>query len=89
MTKQERSELYDSLYYGHDAELKIADQHYFIEWSHIGIDVYAITENIGTKVTAIPMSEKSEMLSKLFEYKFGEKTDLNTSYADIKIVDIE
>ena len=89
MTKQEQNELYDSLYYCHDAELEISGQHYFIEWGDAGIDVFAITEDTGTKVTAIPMGEKTEMLSKLFEYKFGEKTDLKTSYADIKIVDIE
>ena len=31
MTKQEFNELYDSLCYGHDAELTIAGKHYFLE----------------------------------------------------------
>ena len=40
MTKQEFNELYDSLYYGHDAELTIAGKHYFLEWNNAGIELY-------------------------------------------------
>lgn len=89
MTKQELNDLYDSLYYGHDVELKINERHYFIEWSNVGIDIYDIIEDTGTKIETISCDEKCNILSKLFEYRFDEKTDLNSSYADIEIIDIE
>ena len=49
MIKQEFNELYDSLYYGHDAELTIAGKHYFLEWNDAGIELYLMVNGEGTK----------------------------------------
>ena len=40
MIKQEFNELYDSLYYGPDAEITISGKHYFLEWNNAGIELY-------------------------------------------------
>jgi hypothetical protein len=89
MTKQEFYELYDFLYYGHDAELTIAGKHYFLEWNNTGIDLYLMVNGEGTRISSISALEKSDILAELFEFMFAEQKNLNNSYTDFEIVDIE
>lgn len=89
MTKQEFVEMYDLLYYGHDAELIISGQHYFIEWSNVGIDVFFMENGNGTKIASIVGKNRSDAVAKLFDLKIDGNKNLNDSYDDIEIVDIE
>lgn len=89
MTKQEFNELYDFLYYGHDVELTIAGRHYFLEWSNAGIEIYLMVNGEGTKISSISGLEKRDILAKLFEFMFVEQKNLNSSYTEFEIVDIE
>ncbi len=89
MTKQEFNELYDSLYYGHDVELIISGKHYFLEWNNDGIEIYLMVNGEGTKISSISAQEKRDILAELFEFMFVEQKNLNNSYSDFEIVDIE
>ena len=89
MTKQEFNELYDSLYHGHDVELTIAGKHYFLEWNNAGIELYWMVNGEGTKISSISALNKSDILAELFEFMFVEQKNLNNSYSDFEIVDIE
>lgn len=89
MTRQEFNELYDSLYYGHDVELAIFGKHYFLEWNNTGVEIYLMTNGEGVKVSSISELEKSDVLAKLFDFMFVEHINLNNSYTDFEIVDIE
>ena len=89
MTKQEYADLFNSLYYGHDAELKIAGQHYFVEWNTSGIDIYEMVNGNGTKIASINGKDRNDALSKLFAFTIIENYNLNDSFSDIEIVDIE
>lgn len=89
MTEREFAELYDSLYYGHEAELVFSGRHYFLEWSNSGIEIYLMINGEGTKIASIFATEKSEVIEKLFEFMFGNRKNLNNSFPDFEIVDIE
>jgi len=89
MTKQEYSDLYDALYYGHDAELDVHNRRFFIEWNDAGIDIYALNRNSGEKIAVIYANEKSEVLAELFAYRFDGNINLNEAYDEIILVDIE
>ena len=91
MTKQEFNDLYDSLYYGHDAELEINGQHFFIEWTDVGLEVYALNNNRGIIIASISSDsrEKCDVLTELFDFEFIEKRNLYGSYGEMTIVDIE
>ena len=89
MTKQEFNDLYDSLYYGHDAELELHGKHYFVEWNDAGIDIYALNDDRGVKIASISSNEKSDILAELFDYSFDGNANLNDSYDEIILVDIE
>ena len=43
----------------------------------------------GTKISSISALNKSDILAELFEFMFVEQKNLNNSYADFEIVDIE
>lgn len=89
MTKQEFTDLYDSLYYGHDAELTLAGKHYFLEWNKTGIEIYLMVNGGGTKIKSITATEKSDILAELFDFMFAGQKNLNNAYADFEIVSIE
>ena len=76
-------------YYGHDVELTIAGKHYFLEWNDAGIELYLMVNGEGTKISSISALNKSDILAELFEFMFVEQKNLNNSYADFEIVDIE
>lgn len=73
MTKQEFADMHDLLYYGHDAELKISGQHYFIEWGNVGIDIFSMKNGNGTKITSINGKDRSDIVDKLFDLRIDRK----------------
>ena len=89
MTKQEFAEMQDLLYYGHDVELKISNQHYFIEWNYAGIDVFFMSDGGGKKIMTICGKEKSSIITHLLDLKIDGRKSLNDFYCEIEIVDIE
>ena len=76
MTKQEHAELFDLLYYGHDAELKIAGKHYFIEWSNNGIDIFLMVNESGTKVATVFGTDRNDAITNLFVITIVEKLSI-------------
>ena len=89
MTKQEFSELYESLFYGHEAELLISGKRYFLEWINSDIEVYLMDGDDGKKIASITAGERRDTLSELFEYTFDGEKSLNNSYDCFEIIDIE
>lgn len=89
MTKQEFQELYDLLFYGHDVELTLSGQHYFLEWNKTGIDIFLIHDNTGSKISSISKKHRKDTITTLFDFKLDGYNCLNAAYADIEIVDIE
>lgn len=89
MTKQEHAELYDSLFYGHDAELILSGQHYFIEWNSTGIDIYLLLNKNGVKIASVTGKDRSDTLTKLFDLTIVDGYSINNSFNSIEIVDIE
>ena len=89
MTRQELSDLYNALYYGHEAELEICDQHYFIEWGGSSVDIYKVSEGCGEKIVTFSSDQRSEILLKIFAFNFDGCNNLNDDYRNISIIDIE
>ena len=89
MNRVEYTDLFDSLSYGHDADLEIAGQRFFAEWTGNTIVVYKMSGESGTEITSFHGESKTEMVSKLFEFCFLPEISLNNSYQEITILDIE
>lgn len=68
-----------------------------LEWDDIDFNEETITicrsvvmvNGEGTKISSISALEKSDILAELFEFMFVEQRNLNNSYADFEIDDIE
>lgn len=88
MTKTEFNDLYDSLCYGHDAELLITGNRVFIEWSGDKIELFHIVDNTGNKICDISDGTKFDTVKMLFDTLIFGKT-LNNNYNEIDILDIE
>lgn len=59
MTKSEFNDLYDSLCYGHDAELRINGNIIFAEWNGEKIELFHIVDNTGKNFVIFPMATSS------------------------------
>ena len=88
MTKAEFNDLYDSLCYGHDAELLIIKDRVFIEWSSNKIELFHVVDNTGNKICDISDGTKFDTVKMLFDTSIFGKT-LNNNYNEIEIMDIE
>ena len=88
MTKAEFNDLYDSLCYGHDAELLITGNRVFIEWSGDKIELFHVVDNTGNKICDISDGTKFDTVKMLFDTSILGKT-LNNNYIEIDILDIE
>ncbi len=89
MNKIEYNDLFDSLSYGHDADLQIAGQRYFAEWNGDAIVVYQMNEDSGVEIASFHGEIKAETVSALFDFCFLPGKSLNNSYQEIMIIDIE
>ena len=89
MDKIEYNDLFDSLSYGHDADLKIAGLRFFAEWNGNEIDVYRMSEDSGVKIASFRGENKIETVNELFDFCFIPGKSLNNSYQEIMILDIE
>lgn len=89
MDKIEYNDLFDSLSYGHDADLQIDGQRFFVEWNENAIVVYKMKENSGVEIALFNGEIKTETVNKLFDFCFLPGKSLNQSYQDITILDIE
>lgn len=88
MTKTEFNDLHESICYGHDAELAIADHRVFIEWNGDCIDLFHVVGDGGEKICTICDNSKLDTVNLLFDTLIFDKT-LNNHYDEIEIVDIE
>lgn len=89
MTKIEFNDLFDSLCYGHDADICIDGQRYFLEWNYNGITIYQMKNDSGQKISEIYGDNKNEIVTKLFDYEFIAGKSINTFYQEFFILDIE
>lgn len=89
MTKSEYSNLYDQLFYGHDADLQIEGHRFFVEWNENEITVYRMHEDSGIAIAVLRGENRTEIVEALFEYSFANGKSLNQSYQEIIILDIE
>ena len=88
MTKVEFNDLYDSLYYGHDAELLINGNRVFVEWNGEKIELFHVVDDVGNKLCELSDSTKLDTVKMLFKTSIFDKT-LNNNYNEIVILDIE
>jgi len=88
MTKTEYNYLYDSLCYGHDAELSINGNKIFVEWNGEKIEIYHCINDEGQKIGEVSGGDRFCTVKILFETFIFKKT-LNINYEEIDIVDIE
>ncbi len=88
MTKSEFNDLYDSLCYGHDAELRINGNIIFAEWNGEKIELFHIVDNTGKKICDISDGNKFDTVKMLFNRCIFGKT-LNDNHNEIDILDIE
>ena len=89
MNKIEYNDLFDSLSYGHDADLNIAGQRFFAEWNGDAIVVYQMNEDSGVEIASFQGETKTEIVNALFDFCFLPGKTLNNSYQEIMILDIE
>ena len=88
MTKVEFNDLYDSLCYGHDAELLINGNRVFVEWNGEKIELFHVVGDVGNKLCELSDSTKLDTVKMLFQTSIFDKT-LNNNYNEIVILDIE
>ncbi|MBP5288447.1 MAG: hypothetical protein J6Z79_01055 [Clostridia bacterium] len=88
MTRDEYTDLYDSLCYGHDADLLINGMRIFIEWNGEEIEVYEMNADKGKKLCALKGNDMFETVSLLFASTIHGKV-INDDVLDIQIIDIE
>lgn len=88
MTKSEFNDLYDSLYYGHDAELFIKGSKIFIEWNGEKIEIFHVINDMGKKICELSDITKLDTVKMLFDTSIFGKT-LNNNYNEFDILDIE
>lgn len=89
MDKIEYNDLFDSLSYGHDADLKIAEQRFFTEWNGNEIVVYRMNGDSGVIIASFHGENKIEIVNELFDFCFIPGKSINNSYQEIIILDIE
>ena len=89
MTKSEFNDLFDLLSYGHDADLSVDGQRYFLEWNGDGITIYKMQSDAGHKIAMLCGENKAQVVDDLFNFSFLTGKSLNSSYQEISILDIE
>ncbi len=89
MTQTEFKDLYDSLYYGHEAELFVNEKKYYFNSCDNGFEIYAFDGEEGHKVSQIIALDRSEMLDKLFSTRFFDGKSLNDNYVDFEIIAVD
>ena len=88
MTKAEFNDLYDSLCYGHDAELLISGNRVFVEWNGEKIELFHVVGDTGNKLCEFSDTTKPDTVKMLFDTSIFKKT-LNNNCSEIDILDIE
>lgn len=88
MTKAEFNDLFDSLSFGHDAEILIDKERIFIEWQDTCLSIYRIVEEKGQLLKEIKSSDKAGTVTTLFKTPIFGKI-LNENYNEIDVLDIE
>ena len=78
MTKNEYKELFDLLSYGHDADLSVAGQRYFLEWNEDGMAIYQMNDDTGDKIAMLRGNDKFQVVNELFDFAFTPQKTLNT-----------
>lgn len=89
MTKLEYNDLYDQLVYGHDADLCVENQRFFLEWSQEGIVIYQMLGDTGSVIAVLQGNDKGEVVKALFAYPLIHGKCINHSYQEVSILDIE
>ena len=89
MTKLELNDLYDKHLYGHDADISIEKQRFFIEWEEEGISVYKMIGDEGYRITSFLNDNRRKVVEDLFNFQFLTGKSLYNSYKEIMVLDIE
>ena len=89
MTKQEYHELFESLCYGHETELCIEHNRYFLEWEKSKLMIYQLFDKEGKLIAEITGTDKTDIVNRLFDSPILCGLSLNCHYENIQIVDIE
>lgn len=89
MTKAECSDLFDHLCYGHDADLNIDGQKFFLEWDGRGLTIYKMQGESGCRIAVLNGEDKRQIVGELFNYAFLSQKSPNADYQDFVILDIE
>ncbi len=88
-TRAEFTDLYDSLYYGHEAELIVSNKRYYLENCDNGFEIYAYEGEEGHKISQITALDRNELLDKLFSTPIFDGKSLNENYGDFCIIAID
>ena len=88
MTKTEFNDLYDSVCYGHDAELTVTGNRVFVEWNDGKIEIFHIVNNEGHMIFEVFAENRLDTVKEIFNTCIFCKT-LNDNYNEIEIFDIE
>lgn len=89
MTKDEFNDLFNMLCYGHDADISVAGQRYFLEWNNTGMIIYKMQGDVGEEITRLYGENKNRIVNALFDYEFLGHKSLNSSHQEFDILDIE
>ncbi len=89
MTRAEFKDLYDSLYYGHEAELVINEKRYYFNSCENGFEIYVFEGKEGHKISQITASDRNEMLDNLLATPVFDGQSLNDIYSNVDIIAID
>ncbi len=89
MTRAEFTDLYDSLYYGHEAELTIHGKRYYLEACDNGFEIYTFIGDEGHRISQITALDRNELLNKLISSPIFDGKSLSEHYNDFCIVAID
>ncbi len=89
MTRTEYRDLYDSLYYGHEAELAINEKKYYLNSCNNGLEIYIFVGEEWHIISQITALDRNELLDKLFSTPIFDGKSLNENYGDFCIIAID
>ena len=89
MTTKEFRDLYDSLFYGHEAELKYDGRCFYLEQNGMSATLYELDEDIAQPLKKIIAETRQELTQIIFNEKVINGKSLNDLRENIEVTAID
>ena len=89
MTTKEFRDLYDSLFYGHEAELKYDGRCFYLEQNGMSATLYELNGDIAHPLKKIIAETRQELTQRIFNEKVINGKSLNDLRENIEVTAID